>query len=148
LLLSEIFPILFLFSRCAGQEGHAAALVALPDDTEDKRHLTTTRIRAQLCKYFLVWTGTEYKTCACTKVPRCKMDVNIEFRVSAAFLSSKVTVVHTEEQDQCVPKLDWSLWRTSTAVSVGNIAEVIPPASSLFIHLEFGNLPSYVVTYT
>ena len=51
-------------------------------------------------------TGTEYRTWACTKVPRCKLDVNIELRVSAAFHSSQVTVVHTEEQDQCDPKMD------------------------------------------
>lgn len=91
-----------------------------------------------------MWTGTENRTCACTKVPRCKLDVNIELRVSAVFHSRKVVLVPTEEQAKCGAKLDWSLWRTRTAVSVGNKAQVIPPTSSLFIHHVFGTLPSYV----
>jgi len=70
--------------------------------------------------------------------------VNLELRVSAAFLSSKVALVTNEERDLFGPKMDWNLWRTSTAVSVGNLAEVIPFASSLFIQLVFGTLSSYV----
>jgi len=43
--------------------------------------------------------------------------------------------------------MDGILWGTSTAVSVGDIAQAILPAYSLFIHLVFGSLPSYVDIY-
>jgi len=75
------------------------------------------------------------------------VDVNIEIRVSASLLTSKVALVSTEKQAYCDQKLDWTLWRTGTAVSVVNVAQVILPAFRLFIHLVFGNLPVYVEMY-
>jgi hypothetical protein len=58
-----------------------------------------------------------------------------------------VALEPTEEQDYFDPKMDSILWRTSTDVFVVNVAQVIPPASSLFFHFVFGTLPNYVEIY-
>jgi len=99
LLLSENFPFLYHFFRSGSQQDHAAALVTLRDGTEDNRHLTTAKTRAQLCKYILCVNCYWKENCACTIEPYSKLDVNIDLRDSAAFHSTKMALISTVEQD-------------------------------------------------